>query len=339
MLRQRRMVGKVARIGERGARIAEVVGASCIRCSLLFRLATVKWTLPSALSADGETVAALAVHIDEAELKAESSCGAAWAACRITCSSLPETHFTQQTQIRPRLRRQNALHEAAIGRLSFYTAPAAPPFRVRDHRGYFARLHCRRRVRRSGASGRPAIKVCFKTRHMSSQDPLSEWQARRYRRRKRQRIADQRGHRPHSSRRRTTLPRDGCRRRPPAKRRFTRCAGQRLVPVDDPGSRLVRQLIKLRRIAGDQPDGRAIAGLIGEANRLREAVVTDNRQQRAKVLFIRHLNTGDVDDPRVSTVERGSGWRMRSSTLPPSPSSFAAPPACSAQRRERSPRP
>ena len=89
MLRQRRMVGKVARIGERGARIAEVVGASCIRCSLLFRLATVKWTLPSALSADGETVAALAVHIDEAELKAESSCGAAWAACRITCSSLP----------------------------------------------------------------------------------------------------------------------------------------------------------------------------------------------------------------------------------------------------------
>jgi hypothetical protein len=89
MLRQRRMVGEVARIGERGARIAEVVGASCIRCSLLFRLATVKWTLPSALSADGETVAALAVHIDEAELKAESSCGAAWAACRMTCSSLP----------------------------------------------------------------------------------------------------------------------------------------------------------------------------------------------------------------------------------------------------------
>jgi hypothetical protein len=69
-------------------RIAEVVSASCIRCSLLFRLATVKWTLPSALSADGETVAALAVHIDEAELKA-SSCGAAWAACRMTCSSLP----------------------------------------------------------------------------------------------------------------------------------------------------------------------------------------------------------------------------------------------------------
>ncbi len=83
-------------------------------------------------------------------------------------------------------------------------------------------------------------------------------------------------------------------------------------------SRLVRQLIKLRRIAGDQPAAGAIAGLIGEANRLREAVVTDNRQQRAKVLFIRHLNTGDVDDPGVSTVERGSGWRMRSSTLPPS---------------------
>ncbi len=154
-----------------------------------------------------------------------------------------------------------------------------------------------------------AIKVCFKTRHMSSQDPLSEWQARRYRRRKRQRIADQRGHRPGTVI--GGIPR--CRAMVtggahPAKRRFTRCAGQRLVPVDDPGSRLVRQLIKLRRIAGDQPDGQAIAGLIGEANRLREAVVTDNRQQRAKVLFIRHLNAGDVDDPRGQ--HRGARVRL-----------------------------
>jgi acyl-CoA reductase-like NAD-dependent aldehyde dehydrogenase len=37
----------------------------------------------------------------------------------------------------------------------------------------------------------------------------------------------------------------------------------------------IRQLVKLRRIAGDQPHGQAIAGLVGEANRLREVVVTD----------------------------------------------------------------
>jgi hypothetical protein len=37
------------------------------RCSLLFRLAAVKCRRPSALSADGLTVAALAVHIGEAE--------------------------------------------------------------------------------------------------------------------------------------------------------------------------------------------------------------------------------------------------------------------------------
>ncbi len=129
MLRQRRMVGKVARIGERGARIAEVVGASCIRCSLLFRLATVKWTLPSALSADGETVAALAVHIDEAELKAESSCGAAWAACRITCSSLPRNplHAADADSAAAAAAECPARSRDRAG-LSFYTAPAAPPF-------------------------------------------------------------------------------------------------------------------------------------------------------------------------------------------------------------------
>ncbi len=67
-----------------------------------------KWTLPSALSADGETVAALAVHIDEAELKAESSCGAVGRLPDNLLIAALETHFTQQTQIRPRLRRQNA---------------------------------------------------------------------------------------------------------------------------------------------------------------------------------------------------------------------------------------
>jgi hypothetical protein len=40
---------------------------SSARCSLLFRLAAVKCTRPSAVSADGLTVAALAVHIGDAE--------------------------------------------------------------------------------------------------------------------------------------------------------------------------------------------------------------------------------------------------------------------------------
>ncbi len=44
-----------------------------------------------------------------------------------------ETHFTQQTQIRPRLRRQNALHEAAIGRGFHFIQPLQRRlFRVRE---------------------------------------------------------------------------------------------------------------------------------------------------------------------------------------------------------------
>jgi hypothetical protein len=43
-------------------------------------LAGVKWTRPSPVSADGLTVAALAVHIAAADEQAESNCGASRAA-------------------------------------------------------------------------------------------------------------------------------------------------------------------------------------------------------------------------------------------------------------------
>ncbi|MNV89465.1 hypothetical protein D3C71_1837570 [compost metagenome] len=66
-----------------------VVSASIARWNLLFRLAAVKCTLPSALSAEGETVAALAVHMQEAELSADSRRGDCFIACAKTVSSLP----------------------------------------------------------------------------------------------------------------------------------------------------------------------------------------------------------------------------------------------------------
>src|SRR5690606_41929101 len=44
-----------------------VSGHSCERCGIVTRLATVRWQRPSAVSGAGETVAALAVHIDEAD--------------------------------------------------------------------------------------------------------------------------------------------------------------------------------------------------------------------------------------------------------------------------------
>jgi hypothetical protein len=54
-------------------RSAEVVSGSIERWNLLFRFAAVKWTRPSRLSADGETVAAFAVHMEEAEHRADNN--------------------------------------------------------------------------------------------------------------------------------------------------------------------------------------------------------------------------------------------------------------------------
>ena len=45
---------------------ASVAVHSWLRCGIVFRLATVRWHLPSAVSSAGLTVAALAAHIAEA---------------------------------------------------------------------------------------------------------------------------------------------------------------------------------------------------------------------------------------------------------------------------------
>ncbi|MNV31791.1 hypothetical protein D3C71_1231110 [compost metagenome] len=67
----------------------DVVSCSIERWNLLFKFAAVKCTRPSALSADGETVAALAVHIQDAELNADNNAGEVRIACSITLWSSP----------------------------------------------------------------------------------------------------------------------------------------------------------------------------------------------------------------------------------------------------------
>src|SRR3546814_10724951 len=46
---------------------ASVSGHSWLRCGIVTRLATVRWQRPSAVSGAGETVAALAAHIADAD--------------------------------------------------------------------------------------------------------------------------------------------------------------------------------------------------------------------------------------------------------------------------------
>src|SRR2546429_909210 len=67
-----------------------VMGASMARCRLLNRLAGVKCTRPSLVSALGETVAAFAAHIADALQQADSKIGLAFLASAKTCASLPE---------------------------------------------------------------------------------------------------------------------------------------------------------------------------------------------------------------------------------------------------------
>ena len=57
-----------------------VCGASTERCGIATRLAVVRWTCPSAVSAEGETVAAFAVHIGEALIRFATSDGLAFQA-------------------------------------------------------------------------------------------------------------------------------------------------------------------------------------------------------------------------------------------------------------------
>ena len=71
-------------------RTRDVVGASVARWAMATRLAGVKCTLPSAVSALGETVAALAVHMGEADMMVLSSGGAACHAALIISCGEPE---------------------------------------------------------------------------------------------------------------------------------------------------------------------------------------------------------------------------------------------------------
>jgi hypothetical protein len=77
-------------IGKHGLQQAAVVGCSMERWNLLFRLAGVKCTRLSAVSPDGLTVAALAVHMQEADEAAARMAGASLAARATTSPSVPE---------------------------------------------------------------------------------------------------------------------------------------------------------------------------------------------------------------------------------------------------------
>nr|VUD29668.1 Uncharacterised protein [Raoultella sp. NCTC 9187] len=83
-----------------------------------------------------------------------------------------------------------------------------------------------------------------------------------------------------------------------AKRRFAGGAGQRLVPVDDPGARFVAEPGEQRRVGRNQPRRQPVAGVIRHADRLIKLLVAHDRQQRAKILFVGHVDPGDVDNPR-----------------------------------------
>ena len=91
-----------------------VVGASSARWKCVTRLAGVKCTRPSAVSADGLTVAALATHIAAADEHAASSTGASRAARAEHRASLPrEAQRAQRRHVRTLVRRQHRLRIAA----------------------------------------------------------------------------------------------------------------------------------------------------------------------------------------------------------------------------------
>jgi hypothetical protein len=88
--RQRLMHHEMLLIGKHRLQQAAVVGCSMERWNLLFRLAGVKCTRLSAVSPDGLTVAALAVHMQEADEAAARMAGASLAARATTSPSVPE---------------------------------------------------------------------------------------------------------------------------------------------------------------------------------------------------------------------------------------------------------
>ena len=91
------------RVGEGQPSCASVSGHSWLRCAMVRRLATVKWQRPSAVSAAGETVAAFAAHIAEAEKAAARSTSSA------SATSVPSS--AEPAFVGPPVRKQDALGE------------------------------------------------------------------------------------------------------------------------------------------------------------------------------------------------------------------------------------
>ena len=75
--RDRRVDREMRAIAKATRSCASVAGHSWLRCGMVRRLATVRWHLPSAVSGAGETVAAFAAHIAEADIALAASAGSA----------------------------------------------------------------------------------------------------------------------------------------------------------------------------------------------------------------------------------------------------------------------
>jgi hypothetical protein len=88
--RQRIVDGEPGLVGKQPTQAARRLRPSRLRCRLVSRLAGVKCTRPSAVSALGVTVAALAAHIGEAEQAAAARAGASFQAFSRTRASEPE---------------------------------------------------------------------------------------------------------------------------------------------------------------------------------------------------------------------------------------------------------
>ena len=85
---------------------ASVAGHSWLRCAIVLKLATVRWQRPSAVSGAGETVAALAAHIAEADKRIGGA-----AACRRSLdASVPSA--ASQARLGRRCGQEQALRQA-----------------------------------------------------------------------------------------------------------------------------------------------------------------------------------------------------------------------------------
>ena len=143
--------------GPRTSRAATrvVVGASSARWKCDTRFAGVKCTRPSAVSADGLTVAALATHIAAADEQAASRRGASRPAARTTLGiAAVEAERAQRVHRGPLVRRQHGLRKAARGERAHLGQALARGFaRIGDRAARCARPRgCRARGPHSCAS-------------------------------------------------------------------------------------------------------------------------------------------------------------------------------------------